>query len=158
MTVHNSIVLSGAPAGRFLEGIVSGTPKPGTVMQVKAATEPVGGKHTWEVYAPGTDGNQRIISVLIDNWFLGRAPTEAYVSGEQCRLYCPIPGDELKMLLKNISGTGDLFAIGAVLMVDDATGKLIATTGSPESEPFVCMETVAALTADTLAHCMFTGY
>lgn len=155
----NSIVLTAPdPRGRFIEGIVSGTPKPGTVMQVKAATEPVGGKHTWEVYAPGTDGNQRVIAVLLDNWMLGRAPTEAYVTAEQCRLYFPVPGDELMMLVANIAGTGDAFAIGAVLMVDTSTGKLIATTGTPESEPFVVMETKAALTADTLVHCMFTGY
>ena len=56
------------------------------------------------------------------------------------------------------SGTSDAFAIGDILMVDDSTGKLVATTGSPESEPFVVMETVAALTADALVHVMFTGY
>jgi len=43
-------------------------------------------------------------------------------------------------------------------MVDDGTGKLIATTGTPESEPFVLLETVTDPTADTLAWTMYSGY
>lgn len=158
MSIHNAIVLSGAPAGRFLEGIISGTPKPGTAVQISAGVEPVGGRLTWEVFNAAADGDQRLVCILLNNWALGKGPTDAYVSGERCFMYCPIPGDELKVLAANISGTGDSFAIGALLMIDDGTGKMIATTGSPESEPFVVMETVAALTADTLVHVMFTGY
>ena len=158
MSSHNTIVLSGAPQGRFIEGIVYGTPKPGTAMQIKAATEPVGGKHTWQVYTPGTDGDRRTIAILLENVFLGRTVSDAYVSGEQCRLYIPQPGDELQVLLANIAGTGDAFAIGDLLIADSGTGKFIATTGTPESEPFQVMETLAALTADTLCHVMYTGY
>lgn len=158
MSVHNQIVLTGAPSGRFLEGIVSGTPKPGTCMTIKAATEPVGGRLTWEVFNRTADAKRALIAVLLNNWANGKGPTDAYVDGERCFLYCPIFGDEMKMLTANIAGTGDAFAIGDLLMVDEDTGKLIATTGSPESQPFQVMETVAALTADTLVHCIFTGY
>jgi hypothetical protein len=160
MSSLNKIVLSGEPKGRFLEGIVDGTPKPGTIMQIKAATEPVGGKHTWEVYNRAADGErpQGPLAVLTENWKLGKTPTDAYVDEEQCMMYVPNPGDELLVLVANIAGTADSFAIGDLLIVNDGDGLMIATTGTPESEPFCVAETVAALTADTLVHVFYTGY
>lgn len=158
MSSHNVIVLTPAPMGRFLEGIVSGTPKPGTQMQIKAATEPVNGKHTWEVFNGAADGERALVAILLENYFLGKGPTDAYADGEQCRLFIPLPGDELQVLLQNQSGTADAFTIGQKLIVDDGTGKFLATTGSPESEPFQVMETKAALTADALCHVICTGH
>lgn len=159
MAVSNTaIILTAEPRGIFKEGIVSGTPKPGTVMQITAATEPVGGKHTWEVYNADFTGARRIIAVLLEDSLQGKTVTDAYVSGDQCFLYCPIPGDELNMLLHNVVGTSDAFAIGDLLRVADGTGKLVSSVGTVEAEPFVVMETVAAITADTLCHVMFTGY
>ena len=159
MAKGNEIIVSAEPGGRFLEGIVSGTPKPGTVMQLKAATEPVNGRHTWEVFNGAADAERTLIAVLLPDSLQGDIATAAYVDGERCFLYVPIAGEELNMLVANIAGTSDTFAIGDRLIVDDGTGKLIATTGSPESEPFIVLETKAtALTADALVHCMYTGY
>ena len=160
MAQGNEIVLSGEPRGRFYEGIIASgeTPKPGTVMQIQAAVEPIGGRLTWEMLDSGADGDQRLIAVLLPDQLQGKMATAAYAAGDRCFLYIPLPGDELNMLVSNISGTSDSFAIGDLLMVNDGDGELIATTGSPESESFIVMETVAALTADTLVHCMFTGY
>ena len=158
----NEILISAEPNGRFLEGLVYGTPKPGTVMQVKAATEPVNGRHTWQVYDPDADGNQRLIAVLLPDVLQGQIYSDAYASGDRCFLYCPLPGDELNMLVADVdTGTSDSFAIGALFIVDDGTGKLINTTGGPESEPFICMETYADPTStqtDFWLWCMFTGY
>jgi len=123
-----------------------------------AATEMVNGKFTWEVADYDADGDQRLIAVLLEDDLQGKVSTDAYVTGTLCRLYCPLPGDELNMLLADVAGTGDDHAIGDLLMVDDGTGLLIATTGSPESECFICCETVTNPTADALRHCMFTGY
>lgn len=157
MSTHNSIVLSAAPAGRFLEGLIATgqTPKPGTMMMLEAATEPIGGKHSWTAYSDA-DGATGLVAILIENYFLGRDHTTAYVAEEQCRLYCPIPGDELQVLLENQSGTADAFAIGDKLMVDSGTGKFLASVYN-EAEPFIVAETIAAITADTLCHCFFTG-
>lgn len=154
----NTIILSDAPKGRFLECIVSGTPKPGTCMQVKAATAKVNGRHTWEVFNGAADGERTLFAVLLEDKYQGGLITDAYVDGARGFLYFPINGDELNMLVANISGTSDSFAIGAKMMIDDGTGLLIATTGTPESEPFVVMETKAALTADTHVHCMYSNY
>lgn len=158
MAKGNKIIVNPDPRGIFKECIISGTPKPGTVMQVKAATEPIGGCYTWEVFNAAADGDQRLIAVLLENELLGALPTDAYADGDRGFLYCPLPGDELNMLLLDVAGTGDDFAIGDLLMVDDGTGKLVATTGDPESESFICMETVTDPTADHLTRCMFTGY
>jgi hypothetical protein len=162
MAKGNKIVINHNDArGRYLEGIISGTPKPGTVVQLKASTEPVSGRFTWEVYNRDADGDhpQGPLAVLREDELQGKLMTDAYVTGTRCFLYCPQNGDQLNMLVKNVSGTPDSFNIGDIMMVDDATGKLIATTGSPESEPFTMAETEAtALTADELKHCFFTGY
>lgn len=154
----NEIIVSAQPQGRFWEGTISGTPKPGTVMQIKAATAFTNGRPTFEVYNPDADGNQRCLFVLLPDWGQGKTATDAYADGDHGYLYVPQAGETLNMLVANISGTADAFAIGALFIVDDGTGKLIATTGSPESEPFLCLEAVAALTADTLVHCLYTGY
>lgn len=154
------IIVSAQPMGKFKEGIVSGTPSPGTLMQLDAAVEPVGGRFTWEVYAPGTDGEQRLIVVLLPDEMQGKLSTVAYVSGDRCFLYCPIPGEELNMLVSaSGTGTGDAQAIGDLYIGDTGTGLLVATTGSPESESFQCLETTSDVVAGgSLVHCQFTGY
>ena len=158
MAVGNEIVVSGNPKGVFLEGTVNGTPKPGTVMQINAATEPVGGRHDWTAFNADADGDQRLVAVLDIDHLQGKIATDAYVDGDRCFLYCPAAGEELNVLVANISGTSDSFAIGDLLIVNDGDGLLVATTGTPESEPFVVMETKAAITVDTLIHCIYTGH
>ena len=158
MSTHNTIVLSGSPQGRFLEGLIAtGTaPVPGTMMMLEAGVEPIGGKHFWTPFTDA-DGATGLVAILLENYFRGLTKTDAYVAEEQCRLYCPIPGDELQVLLQNQSGTADSFAIGAKLMVDSSTGKFLASVYN-EAEPFIVAETIAAMTADTHCHCFFTGY
>ena len=156
----NKIVVKSHDNRPYVEGFISGTDKPGTVMQISPAVEPISGRYTWLNYDRAADGNRPAgpLAVLVENWKLGKDATTAYVTGEYCLLWIPQAGEELNMLVANIAGTGDLFAIGDLLIVDDGTGKLIATTGTPESEPFMCASTTAALTADALMHCFYTGY
>lgn len=158
MAKGKGIVVSASPRGAFIEGIISGTPKPGTVMQLKAATEPSQGNYTWEVFNGAADGERTLIAVLLHDWPNGKTVDQAYANGDIGQLYIPAPGDELNVLLQNQAGTADSFAIGDKLIVDKGTGLLIATTGTPESEPFIVLETLAGLTADTLCHVIFTGY
>lgn len=152
---YGTIIVSGG-CGIRRGCLVDGTPKPGTCMTVKAATEPVNGRHTYEAYNRDGDGNRAEVAVLLEDELQGRDVTTAYTSGQHGQLYFPQPGDLLQMLVANIGGTGDSFAIGDYLMIDDGTGKLIASS-SPENEPFVVMETTAALTADALVTCLYTG-
>lgn len=160
MAKGNEIIVSAEPGGRFHEGIITGTPSPGTVMQIDVSESAEQGRFYWEVYNPGTDGNQRVIAVLDYNHLEGKTATDAYAAGERAYLYFPQMGDELNMLVYAAgTGTGDALAVGDVLIVDDGTGTLVATTGTPESEPFIALEAVTDLTATAqLVHCMFTGY
>lgn len=157
MSIHNAIVVSADPKGHFIEGIIEGTPKPGTMMMLKAATEPVAGKHTYVVWNGAADGEQDEVIVLLPDTLSGQAIDTAYVSGERGFMYIPVAGDEIKCLVANIAGTADAFAIGDKLIIDDGTGKMIATTGTPEMEPFKVLETVAAITEDTLVLCRKIG-
>jgi hypothetical protein len=155
----NTIVVSGEPRGKFISGYISGTPKPGTIMQLKAATEPVNGLYTYEAYSRDADGDRPRgpYIILCEDSTQGKTIDDAYVSGSVGKLYIPLMGDELLALFKDVSGTGDSHAIGEMQIVVSGTGKLIVTTGSVESEPFVLEETLSALTGDLLALVRFAG-
>lgn len=160
--VFNTIVVSENPRGRFFNGYIDGSLKPGTVVQLKAATEPVGGRFTWQVYDRGADSDRPVgpLAVLCEDWLQGVAITGTYTSGAMGNIYCPLPGDELLMLVADVAGTTtDTHTIGELFIVDDGTGKLLTTTGSPEIEPFTCLETLSTgFTADALVHCFFSGF
>ncbi len=159
MSLGNKIVLSPDPQGIRLEGTLSGTPSPGTILEIKASvTTLVNGRPTYQVYQPGTDGDRRPIIVLIPNPYNGQLATAAYVDGDHIFMYVPQAGEEMNMLVADVAGTADDHSFGEIMIVDSGTGKLIATTGSPESEPFQLLETITDPVADTLAWCWYTGY
>lgn len=158
MARGNEIVLTAK--GRFMEGIISGTPLPGTIMQLKAATALVGGRPTYEVFNGSADGERTAIYVLDRDWGQGKTVDNAYVDGQRGFLYAPAMGDELNVRVSAAgTGTGDAIAIGDKFIVDDGTGLLVATTGGPEAEPFQAMESESDVTSTgTLIHCVYTGY
>lgn len=165
----NNIFVAGDPDGVSFEGIIADgvTPKPGTIMEIKTATEPDGtGRFTWEPYGTtaasgangvAADGDRRLIAVLLPDKYQGKDATTAYAAGDRCFLRIPKAGETLNVLMLDISGTGDDFAIGDTLMVNDGDGKVIAATGDPESEPFQCLSTVTNPLADHLMWVMYTG-
>lgn len=158
--LYGSIIVSGEPRGNKIPVVIDGTPKPGTIMQIKAATAKEGGKYTAEVYNRDASGNnpQGPIMVLVENYLAGGTINTAYADGDWAWCYCPIPGDELLCLVKNIAGT-ETFAIGDIMIPEDGSGLLIDTASTPEVEPFILLEADTTVwSADTLMHVMFTGY
>ena len=156
------ILITSKPRGVFEDVKISGTPMPGTIMQLAAATEPVANVFTFEAYDRTADGNrpQGGIAVLLEKDQEGNTYADAYADADYGRVYYPVMGEELNVLV-SAAGTADddSQAIGALYIVDDGTGYLVATTGSPESEPFVCRETVTDVSATgTLVRCQYTGY
>ena len=151
-----------SPRGVFMEGFIGAglTPKPGTIMQLQPATALVGGRHTWELAAPDADGGRPKgpLIILLEDHLQGRDYSTAYAAGERCFGYVPVAGEEFNLLVLNIAGTADDHTKGEILMVDNVTGKLVATTGSPETEPFQLLETITDPTADTLSWVVYTGY
>jgi len=158
MAKGNKIVAAAEPLGRFLDVIVDGTPKPGTLMEITPATEPVNGRLHVRVFQRGTDGQRTPIMILCEDELQGVAATVAYVDGYYGRVYYPAMGEEINILLKDVAGTADTHAIGEFLIHDSGTGLFIATTGSPQSEPFELIETVTAPSADVLACAIYTGH
>lgn len=162
MAKGNEIVVSADARGNREDFYISGTPKPGTVMQIKAATEPVGGRHTVQVFNRDADGNrpQGPLWVLEADYKYGKTASDAYADGDFGKCYCPLPGDDLNMLVSAAgTGTGDSLAIGDLLIVDDGTGLLVKTTGTPETESFMVMETTADVeSGGTLTWVKYTGY
>jgi hypothetical protein len=156
MAKGNEIVVISNPKGMFLEGIVYGAPKPGTLMEVKAGVAPITGRQTWQAYS-GTTGKPALVAVLMQDYLQGKLATDAYVSGSRCFLYCPIAGEELNVLVKDITGTGDDVTIGEQFMIDSGTGKLVINSNGT-MVPFIALEAVTDPVADTLCWCMYTGH
>lgn len=165
MSLGNGIVLTTPMRGRFEECIISGTPKPGTVMEVKN-TAKIQGRFTYEpagtTAASGSrgmsaDGDRIPTPILLADTLQGKLATDAYADGDRGFLYWPVNGDEINVLYQNQSGTADDVAIGDKLIVDDGTGKLLVSTGSVESEPFQALEVVTDPTADQLIHAVYCG-
>jgi hypothetical protein len=73
-------------------------------------------------------------------------------------MYFPTDGDELNLLFGNASGTADDIPLGTILMVDHGTGKVVATTGTPETEVAVALEAIVDPTADQLLWVRWSGH
>jgi hypothetical protein len=160
MARGNCIIVSANPRGVFMEGFIAAgqTPKPGTWMQVDPTVALKSGRHTFKIYAPGADGEHPLGALYILREDPMRPITTAYAAGDRAFLYTPVAGEELNCLVKNLTGTADDHAAGEKMMIDDSSGMLIATTGSPESEAAVLNETITDPTSDTLAWIYYTGY
>lgn len=152
----NKVLISAHPQGKFMEGVVSGTPKPGVVMSLSTPFYQ-GGWHLWVPFAP-TSGHKRIVAVLLEDELQGKTFNDAYTTLNRCFLYVPCPGEELNMWIADLAGTGadNTHAAGEQLMVQTSTGKLIADS-SGESEPFTLLAAVTTTTDDALAPCLYTG-
>jgi hypothetical protein len=160
MARGTEIIVSAEPRGKFDEGYVSTAEYPGTIVEKDPSVALKGGRHTYKVYQPGTDGEhpRGAYWVLLHDPLQGRTATSQYAAGDRCFVYAPLAGEELNLLVANLAGTADDHALGEMLIVDTGTGKLIATTGSPETEVAQLLEAITDPTADTLAWCQWTGH
>jgi hypothetical protein len=167
MALGNEIILSSPPKGVFLEGTVTGTPKPGTILEVTPGQTPSGipplggsttggGRLTYRVYQPGTDGLARPQFVLLADNLQGGVSTTAYVTGSRVRLYVPAPGEELNLICTLFgTGTGNDLAVGDGLIVHSGTGFLIPTYSVSAVYQYVVLEKTADLSAGSaLVHVM----
>jgi hypothetical protein len=153
----SEIIVTANPRGVQLEGIINGALYPGTMVQIDVSETLVGGRFTFEAYAPGTDGERRTVMILLPNDQAGKLATEALTSGQRCKVYCPVMGEELNIRFGDTSGTADDIAVGDLLIADTGTGEFIKTTGTPESEPFMALEALTDPTEDQLLWALYTG-
>jgi hypothetical protein len=156
----NEILAMAKPKGIFLEGRITGTPKPGTVMEIDPAQPEVNGRLGWRVYQPGANGTQAVIAVLDIDHLNGKTYADAYLDGSHCYLYVPVAGEELNMLVTETgtgTGTADNIALGDRLEVQSGTGLLIeSTSNTAVTNPFVAMEALTGNASPALLLCMRT--
>jgi len=162
----SKIIVTADPKGQFDEGYVNTgeTFYPGICVQRDATQSTVGGRFVYKLYAPGTDGENPLgsywivtekMAVLQGSAIASSTSFPSFAAGARVEVYSPRAGEDINLLIKNLSGTGDDHTKGEKLMVDTGTGMFIATTGSPESEPAQLLETLTDPTADTLAWCQW---
>lgn len=137
--------------------------RPGMVVQRDPTVALKQGRHTYKIYNRDADGDQPagafwVVTEKLCGMRGEPMSTGTYAAGERVSLVAPLPGNELNLLISNIAGTGDDHTAGEILMVDDATGELVATTGSPETEVAQLLETITDPVADTLAWCQWSGH
>ena len=144
------IIVSAFPKGVMLEGIIVGAALlPGCKMEIKNGVLPVGGRHTWQGY--GINGGMasndpRLTAILCEDYFQGKTLIDAYVAGTRCRMYCPLPGEEMNVLLAGEAGTGsaNAFTIGERLSPQQASGatagQYIQQGTSANKADFISME------------------
>lgn len=140
MAKGNSIIVTPEPKGRFTEGTISGTPVPGTCMEIVPSTNPVGGRFSYRARS-SADGTQGPIIILLEDALQGKTKSDAYANGDRGFLYFPVNGEEFNMAIRDQPGTGtaNLQNIGDLLHVDGASGMLQAA-GSALSAPFTLLE------------------
>ena len=165
MASGNKIVVTPYPKGVFLEGRIRGPESPGIMVQIDVSESAISGRFQWEPYDQAVDAQMGLVAILLEDELQGKVNSAAYVDGDRCFMYCPIPGEEMNIMLQDLSGTGDDHSLGDRVIVDDGTGKFIATTGTAadKSEPFILLEAVVDPNVEgsapgVLTHAMFTGY
>lgn len=143
----NEVIVSAQARGYREECIISGTPKPGTHMEIVPSTAPDGnGRFTYRA-CTRVDGSRGPVIILDVDGQQGKTRDDAYVSGTRGFLYWPVSGDELNLLIRDQPGTGtaNMENIGDRLEIDGATGMLQpygteGSTGQHTSGPYWLME------------------
>ena len=140
--------------GFRVEGIIAAaqTPKPGQIVQIDPTVALQGGRQTWKLYDRAADGDRPAGPhiVLTEDMLQGKTTTDAYAAGDKAFGFIPLSGCELNLLFMNVAGTADDVLAGDLFIVDDTTGKVIVTTGSPQNEVAMALEALTDPTADTL--------
>jgi hypothetical protein len=155
----SKIIVSSEPQGQLVEGLIATgeTPKPGTIVQIDASVALNNGRHTWKIYNADADGGRPKgpYILLKEDDLRGKTYDDAYAAGDRAFGIICHRGDEYNLRLLDVAGTGDDHTKGEILIIDDTTGKMIATTGTPEDEVAVLLETITDPTADTVAWCQW---
>ena len=133
-------------------------PKPGVVVQVNAVYGQEGGRWTWQQWDRGADGDRPVGPhiILREDLIQGNDTAAVYATGVRAFGFIPWAGCELNLIVKDITGgtgTTTAVALNDLLIVDDTTGKFLVTTGSPELEPAMALETHANDASDSLIWC-----
>lgn len=178
MAKGSKILITGEPRGFRDEGYITDTSKPGMCVEIVPAAALINGHPQWRARSQ-TAGAVGPIAVLLGDVLQGKLEVgavgasvtsggstitglpgagDAYVANTPCFIYWPLPGEELNMLVGDVAGTADTFAIGDLYGVNN-NGKLIKDS-SYNDAPFSCIDSSAtgvAATADAIVAFKFLG-
>lgn len=157
----NKTILS-FPRGVQKEGkLAVGNVKPGMHVTLLAATQPNDdGSCVWEPYNRNANGDRALIALVVEWDEMGHDYNHQYVPGDRIKIYFPLPGEECNIRVSHVgTGTGDHIFPGDRMILVDGVGTAIATTGSPQSEPWQATEYVADVVSGdgTGVCCVATG-
>lgn len=156
----NQITVSSELRGSFMEGFIktSQTFYPGMLVQKDPSVALRQGRHTYKLadMAATGDPTPGPLYVVLNDYLRQGLVTDSFAAGERCFLYLPKAGDELNLLVKNLTGTADDHPLAEGLMVDDGTGKLVVTDAAQKTVAQL-LEAITDPTADTLAWCEWRG-
>ena len=146
------IVVAANPRGIHSEGIASETGiKPGhLVRRVPGQDVDDTGRSKVELWDGAAAGERDEILVADIGWE-GQTEDDAYALNDRVRLYSPCPSEKVRVRVKS----GVTLTYQGKLIAEANTGELIATTGTPESEPFKSQEAGTADGSPVL--CIATG-
>lgn len=139
-----AVIVTADPNGRREDVVVSGTPLPGTCMELVPQTNPISGRFTWRAVTRNT-GAAGVVAVLLEDNQQGFTITTAYVSGRRGQIYYPIAGDEFNLYFRESVGTGtpNQSKIGDLVAIEKNTGLLLAFAAAT-SKPFMLLENVSS--------------
>lgn len=153
MSKSNRIILT-PDRGSPCEGIINTgeTPMPGQIVQIDPTQPLQGNRPVWKLYNRGASGNRTAGPAIVLREDIGQGKTvnDAYVAGTRAFGFIPRSGCELNLLYKNVAGTADDVLAGDRFEIDNATGKVIVSTGTPQDEVAMANEAVVDPIVDTL--------
>ena len=153
MTRGNGIIVSANPQGKNKEGVIDDTSLPGTCMQLVGGSALQQGRFHYQAAAPGTDGRKTELLILTEDDFQGKLVTAAYVAGTRCKMYVPMPGEEMNLLCGEVAGTGNSYAVGDRLMVDAEDGIFVPDTGTANTAVAKVLEAKTQVSGSILIWC-----
>ena len=148
----NKIVATSEPRGHQEEGQLTEANRfPGTILQIDASITPLNGQFGWKASNPGTDGLAVLKAVLQEDFEQGVASTgTAYPQNAWVPIYMIQHGEYINLLLGEVAGTGNTYAVGDKLIVDAEDGILVPFTGSPAATFGQCCEVVTQVAGSHL--------
>ena len=147
------IVVTAHPQGKFLEGVITGTPLPGSIMQLSTGGSFLfqEGRFAWGSANLATAGLPILINCLQEDDQQGFTSGTAYVAGTRFRSYVPLEGEEMNLLYGTGGGTSNSLTPGQLLMVQQAGPALVNFGSPPELATFMAYDTLTLVAEDTLA-------
>lgn len=150
----SQIIVSGSPKGTFLEGTIQGTNLyPGIAVSVVLGVAADGsGNMTWQPLTSTSFLDPRLKAILLNDDNQGFIYSVAYITGTRCKIYCPLPGEDMNLCVAAQVGTGsaNAYTVGERLAPSNSTGQFTNSSVSSSSNAWATVMEHIDITADVV--------